>query len=409
MRFFLLPMTTIALAAPAAEASWTPGAYLAKSLDGLIELVDRTQRQLPGMGLAAGGPAVLGAHLTERARAKMTFDLKANTPYVFLAASSEQEDIDLALFDPAGKLVAEDEDDDPTPVLIVNVKTSGRYTLEVRNADDDADTFAAVAFLHEGGHALRAAFLKASFARFLATASLAGMAKGLIFNDQGDWALMASMLEEGEVETYSGVDTHGRSGVALALGDADVKDLDLVHKDRNGKVVGSDKEPDANPVLEIGVTTNAQLSLIGASVERPGLAALFVLVDPKRPRTKAAPKGKTDERGKKMDGPPQGIVLPDAVLEVFFAPWCGACTQLRRQLAEAGAPDRLEVPGVGPLRISWVDVSDDESRAAKMKGQAIPELQLSKGGRTLATITGAKSARELGEWAARALRPGTRI
>lgn len=53
---------------------------------------------------------------------------------VFGVCDEDCEDVNLAMYDSAGKLVAEDTEEDDQPAMVITVRKTGKYTLEVTMA-----------------------------------------------------------------------------------------------------------------------------------------------------------------------------------------------------------------------------------------------------------------------------------
>jgi thioredoxin 2 len=81
----------------------------------------------------------------------------------------------------------------------------------------------------------------------------------------------------------------------------------------------------------------------------------------------------------------------------FWAPWCGPCRMMAPALERTAAMRATE------LRVSKVNIDEQQQLAARFGIRSIPTLILFREGREIARQTGAVDAHSLSQWLDRAL------
>lgn len=386
-------MRTIALASllglGASPALAADAFDIGRAVDRTLVYVDDATDLHPSLGLAPDSSSLLGARLRARSSSAMTVQLEALTDYVFLAKGPEGVDLDIVLVDDDGDLVAADREDDEAPVVAFQPERSGPYTVQLINASSRS-VYAVMAMLSSDGLPLRLGYMRQSLAPLLADAHRA-MEAGAGVDEEGGWSFMATLLSENETHRFSGLPTRGRPGLALARGDSDARDIDLVVRS-GGRRLGEDIASDAIPRVSFRARRSVEVAVTGHRIDRPSLVGIVLLLEPERGARQARREPEPSRREPAV-----------ATLRIFTAAWCPACGNLLRSLVAANMGEDIVVPGRGRVEVEVIDIDQDPRAARAMRGDSLPELQLVEGGRVVEVSVGSRSPSDLRAWLRRQL------
>lgn len=271
----IAPLTVLlSLAGPSAYAA--DAVDMARAVGRTLDYVDSAKAMMPNLGFTPDSSSLLGAKLRPQSSSAMTITLNAGTGYVFLATGPGGVDLDIILEDDDGDRVAADRARDEKPVVTYEPRRSGRYKVRLSNASGRA-VYAVMAMLSTDGVRISPAYTREHLAPLLADAHRAMLA-GASVDDRGGWSFMATLLSEDETHRFNRLPTRGRSGVALARGDSDARDIDLVVRSE-GRKLGHDIAPDAIPRVRFSPQQTVDLHLKGHDIRRPSLVGLVLLLD----------------------------------------------------------------------------------------------------------------------------------
>ncbi|MCC6649305.1 MAG: hypothetical protein IT374_27510 [Polyangiaceae bacterium] len=270
-----------------AEQEWAPGKYMGQA----IRIVGESARQLEQrskFGFAKEHASLMGAYLKKGEVIDITLSLKQSREYAFIGGGSQYAiDVDLGILaEEDGKVLKADMEKDSAPAFRWRPPADGSYKVRLKLQDSRASgDFVALAVMHEGGYAIPARNLLASFESTLSMASAASAKarklgkKGLVFHENKNWSFFGVVLRPGEMNTFSGFKFDG-SAIVMAGGDSGTDNLDLFIKDSANNILDKDDAPDANPLVVFKPTDTSARYKIGvkqASQKGATLATVAVL------------------------------------------------------------------------------------------------------------------------------------
>lgn len=231
-------------------------------------------------GLDDGSNCFMGALLKVGGEATTTLPLKAGETYAILGGGDDDaKNVDLTLEDANGKVVAQDVEKDAIPVVEYKVPASGSYRVVLKLTEGASqNSFCAFATLRAGGFDVPTQNLELSAARLMTLCrAIVEKTGGAGFLDtEGEWALVGSILKQGEALTQSGIDLPAGNHAFAAVGDTQAQDIDLALL-KGGKVLDEDSEDDPNPVLIYAGSGNVSLKITNAKSGGPSLTLAAIL------------------------------------------------------------------------------------------------------------------------------------
>jgi hypothetical protein len=265
----------------AVAGDWTPGVYIMHALRRLTAVSASAQERY-SLGFASGGSSIFGAFIVPGAPAMLSREFVAGTRYVLIGATDDDGyNIDIIIRDTSGNSVAEDVAPDPNPVVEFTPTVTGNYRVELRTA---GQAFATMAVMEQSGFTVPADRIETSvFGSVQKAAELSktmrersGNSMGLNFHANGDWCLLGTVMEQGDV--VSQWFTLEGEHVFLASGDASASNLDLALLDDNQSTVAADTEVDAIPGFRVeGRQGNHRLELSVMSANSLTLVTMVAL------------------------------------------------------------------------------------------------------------------------------------
>lgn len=237
-----------------ADAEWSPGYYMAQSLDTCFNAADRF------LGETEYGYAPLislvGTFMAEGERYPMVKNFAPNGNYVIIAAGDEDAtDVDVRVLGPNGQVIAEDRDVSEIAIIDFNAGRGGQFRIEVDLYQADEPSFVSFVILQEGGWYIpRREFDIAKEEMFGMCERMHAAAEkdGLFlqFNDgNGQATLFGGLLGGEEGTMLTNLNFGEGTAVIAAAGDSDVEDIDLVLYDDNNRELNADRLPDAQPII----------------------------------------------------------------------------------------------------------------------------------------------------------------
>lgn len=273
-----LPATGLAID----RDTWQPGFFMARALERLLgwalEIDGRTR-----LGWDADASTIAGGYVTPGQRLSFTRTFTAGREYALFAASGDPSvDVDIAVLDERGKVVAADLEADGTPVIGLKPARSGQHTIVVQAA---SESFVALGIMIDGGFHVAPEILRGTFqdllnAGMLASTSIAEAGyDGLRFHE-GGLSLYGTILSPGAAINQRGLSLEPAATVFIGLAHGGRSDIDmLVESSSEKRWQDNDHAPVAVVVVEDPSQRDTyDYRMIHADGAGTALAASLVLV-----------------------------------------------------------------------------------------------------------------------------------
>ena len=242
-------LTLIALASTAHAATDTTKQSLQQARDRMIS----GATALDSKSYAYDGvtPFAL-AFIDRKNSASMTTPLQAGTAYAFVGVGDDDAtDVDVIIKDSAGRIVAQDVDDDAIAAAPFTPAKSGKYTitLKLTNGKAISSACALSIFRKGGGYKLSDDSVRTTTDNMFEVSQRLHDKYGSIYNSGvGQWAVVGSVLKAGVTSTLSGISAGKGAYVFVAMGDEDMVDLDMTVRNAKGKIIQQDTDTDNSAV-----------------------------------------------------------------------------------------------------------------------------------------------------------------
>lgn len=211
----------------------------------------------PGLNLAA-------ARLEVGRTISLNVALKAGVEYVFLASGPDElADVDLYLRDTDGRVLAEDLEDDGTPVVEFTATRTATYQLQLHlAAGESAAAYVALSILRRGGHQVIEQAYHGTTAGFFAAADrLLLPDTGARWQKQeGTWCLFGFSLQEKQGASLQNLQPNGKKTFFAAAGQKATQ-INLYLADDNDRIVAMTDRPEPYPLLSHQTVSNAVYDL----------------------------------------------------------------------------------------------------------------------------------------------------
>ncbi|MBB4078704.1 3-deoxy-D-manno-octulosonic-acid transferase [Lewinella aquimaris] len=251
-RLILQLLMLLLVVSPLGAQSWSAANRLSATLDALytkcnLMVAFSGSEWRPGMCIAA-------AEVATGATVSLQLNLQAGQKYTFIASGEGgTTDIDLAIRDAYGKVVASDTEADFTPIVDLTVGAAATYTLQLHLVGGrDTTSMTAVGMLMTSGTPIRDTDFRQVNRRFNAAAGAVRAAGGAnrFADDANSWCLFGYLLGEGRGATIENL-LLGPGNHFIAATTADEKqDIDLYLADDQFTLLSSDTDGDAYPMIE---------------------------------------------------------------------------------------------------------------------------------------------------------------
>lgn len=281
---FVIPavvaLSMLTAASVGAESEWRPGKYMSQAINRVTASVRRVTEKTQ-FGLDDGSSCFIAGYLATDKEIGSGIPLKAGVTYAIIGGGDDDvTDLDLYLKDSEGNIVARDVEKDSNPVIVFKPEEDGRYRVTMKLVSGKTtSSFCAYATLRDGGFDVPASNLNTAYERLitLCTAIDKKIGSAAFHDDEGEIALIGTILKEGETLTQSGIDIGKRRYVMCAATDGRASDLDLKLLDSDDDVVESDTADDATPILIYGKGGTMKLKITDVKSKGATLAMAAIL------------------------------------------------------------------------------------------------------------------------------------
>ena len=264
--------------------AWSPGSYMATALERLLIVASRINLTTD-FGFDDQGSTVVAGFLQPGKPQTLRRTLEAGKTYAIIGAGSTEANVDIAVYDSSGQLVAQDIEPDGSPALTFVPATSDSYAIEMSVVDQDGE-FGAIVVMTDGGLRIDSEILQGVFQRLLDAGLHAsgkvqelGFPNGLNFHEN-DWAVSGTVLYPGEAIRQRGIRLARNSAVFSAVSHSDEFNIDLEVIDAGSGASWADTEPDSNPLVIVDQPDTASsydLRVIYGEGEGATLATSLIL------------------------------------------------------------------------------------------------------------------------------------
>ena len=226
----------------------------------------------PGLNLAA-------AYLPVGQTISLNVTLLKGIDYVFLASGpTELTDVDLYVRDLAGKVLAEDLQEDGTPVVEFRPAASGTFQLQLHlAAGTSAEMYVALCLLRRGGRQVTEKEYRNTAAGFFMAAKKTTLPPvGMQWQKQaGAWCLFGYSLQEKDGVSLRNIRPTSGQNIFAVAGPASAK-ITLHLANQTGTIVAQTTEPQTFPLLRYTSPPNTTLDLrIGVERSKSHFLALL--------------------------------------------------------------------------------------------------------------------------------------
>lgn len=265
------------------DDGWGPGTFMIQSigavLQGALAIGDGS-----AIGFDDEAHCLFGAYVANGSSIAVTRVLQAGKTYVFLGGGDDDvADLDIEVRNEAGRVVAKDDDDDNTPIVLYSPEGTAKFSIQLSlYKSRTSSSFVSLAIMRKGGYDIPVVHLRDAVAQCFAMCERAHAALGGVrFHDrQNQWALVGGVLEQGETVSLGNMALEEARHAFVTAGDRDALDLDMTLVDQaTGKIVDRDVEGDSKPVIVYTTrpTTSYKLGVVNVRSSGPAMVVTAIL------------------------------------------------------------------------------------------------------------------------------------
>ncbi|MFK8164500.1 MAG: hypothetical protein AB8H12_18790 [Lewinella sp.] len=200
----------------------------------------------PGLNMAV-------ASLETGKTISLNVSLLANTNYIFIAATAEDtEDTDLYLRDPSGLIIAEDREQDATPIIEFQTDSAGTYQLQVHLVSSrHSREFVALSLLRGAGRSIPEGEYREVATSFFNSVNdvKAAYSETEWQSAPTQWCAFGYSLSENEGVSLIGLRPGAGPKIFAATGNRNLRNIGLYLANEMQRIVALDNGPDAFPLI----------------------------------------------------------------------------------------------------------------------------------------------------------------
>jgi len=210
----------------------------------------------------------------------LNVSLLANTNYVFIAATAEDEgDTDLYLRAPSGVVINKDKEQDATPIIEFRTDSAGTYQLQIHLVSSrHPREFVVLSLLRSAGRSiLESEYREVATSFFNSVDDVKAAYSGTQWHSTPtQWCAFGYSLSENEGISLIGLRPGPGPKIIAATGGRNLRNIDLYLANEMQRIVAMDNGPDAFPLISYDCPAGGSFDL-RVEVERGKIPA-FLLV-----------------------------------------------------------------------------------------------------------------------------------
>jgi len=265
----LLSVVAVLFCCSPASAEWAPGKYMSKAVARVLGSA-KGLSDISDYGFD-NDLCILATYLGNGKNAAFNKYLQKGEYLILGGGDDEIKDLDIVVSDADGDKVAEDTQDDASPLVRFNVKSAGKFTLKAIAAKADKGGFVCLVIMRKGGYTIPVKNLATALASLIKSCEVVDskISEKLYFHEEpNQWALFGSVLDKGEETTITNINMGTGTRVVVAAGDGVSTDIDLFVKTSKDGVVAKDEDADPTPIVSFRAN-----SFTGAKVTYKNVAS----------------------------------------------------------------------------------------------------------------------------------------
>ncbi|MBI1221528.1 MAG: hypothetical protein GC180_02900 [Bacteroidetes bacterium] len=262
-----------------AQEEWRPGKYMQQAVDHVREKAELAT-SFGDYGYSEGF-CFLGAYIRNGKSVTWRTTLPTGKQLLFIGGGdNDATDVDIKIYDDNGKLLAEDNDADNSPVLKFRSNTSQTYKIELRLYKSESNgSFCCLSFLEEDAPSLPMKNMHEAMKNVIDFGIKVNDEFDVRFHDlDNQWCLFGLNQESGAYNSCYNLSLGTESHIFMAAGDDRLKDSDLYLLDADDNVLEKDVSDDAIPAFKYKTDADLRYKLKLKNVKSEGNSMTIMLI-----------------------------------------------------------------------------------------------------------------------------------